>query len=483
MNSFTEKSQSGFLFLRSQSQRFYLSIAGIMGDSPKQEKNGIALLDGVRAMAILFVIVYHINLITHNGLWPKMSYPFASAIAYAGGSGVTLFFILSGFLLFMPYAKAFLFDGTWPSTITFYMRRALRILPGYYLSLFVMILWFAPEYLRPDHLKRLFLFVTLFMDSSPHTFRAVNGPYWTLAIEWQFYMIMPLLMLGIGACVRLARRFSARKRLAVVIACLVALMAYGVASRIWGAYYLAHPQETFLVPRSVTNIALFFLYGQQGKYLEDFAAGMLVCLFYIYTRRRSEADQSVRSLRALSPWLWGAGVLMLFLLAIWHFNIDQHGFNSLDFLAGYYPWISELALGLSFATCTLAILFGPPLLRGFFEFGPLRWIGLISYSLYIWHLNLLLILQRQILPQWPHFSSRSVYGMYWIWLVIAVIPACLGFYVWIEKPWMRLSDRLKKHLSSKQRVQKPARPADLEQVARDESEERVMVKEQEEVAI
>src|SRR6266851_1635976 len=96
-----------------------------------KEQNTIAVLDGVRAIACLSVIAFHISLIAMSyHVWQP--YPtsnfLVSAIAMQGGSGVTLFFVLSGFLLFMPYAKALLFaEEQWPSIKRFYVRRIFRI--------------------------------------------------------------------------------------------------------------------------------------------------------------------------------------------------------------------------------------------------------------------------------------------------------------------------------------------------------------------
>lgn len=481
-----KEGRSDTSFLQSLTNGIKAFFAKQVGDTSPQEKNSIVVLDGVRAIAILLVISYHINLITHNGLWAMMKYPIASSVAMGGGTGVSLFFILSGFLLFMPYAKAFLFESQWPSAKVFYMRRALRILPGYFLSLFVLVILLAPEYLRPDHWKDLFLFITLFMDSTAGTFRKINGPYWTLAIEWQFYMIMPLLMIGIALVVRFTRNISknryisAIRRLQVVVFCLLGIIAYGVASRYWGNYYLTHMNESFLVPRKVTDFFLFFLYGRIGKYLEDFGVGMLISLIYIYTQRKSEGSASVRTLRRLSPSLWGVGIFVLFMYAIWHFNIDQHGWPALDSLKSYYSWLDEIMISIGFGACVVAILFGNLPIRRVFEWSVLRWIGLISYSLYIWHLQILLLLTSKILPQWPHIAALPMsYGLYYVWVLVAVFPFCFGVYIWIEKPWMNLSDRFKKRMTPRSaRVTAPVveTPAEV-------ADERMMEKEQEEVAI
>ena len=147
-----------------------------------------AVLDGVRAAACLAVIIFHINLLTFRlHMWRSDAIgPLTSSLALAGDSGVTLFFVLSGFLLFLHYARALVWEGDWPSARRFYLRRVLRIVPGYYVCLFLLIIFTHREYLHLDHLKALGLFLTFFMDSSLATYRQINGPFWTLAVEWQF---------------------------------------------------------------------------------------------------------------------------------------------------------------------------------------------------------------------------------------------------------------------------------------------------------
>ncbi len=91
-------------------------------------------MNSLIAYVRLFVMVFHINRITGDNLWSSSENPLASSVSTAGGTGVTLFFVLSGFLLFMPFAKALLFNTQWPLNRVFYLRRFLRIIPGYYVS-------------------------------------------------------------------------------------------------------------------------------------------------------------------------------------------------------------------------------------------------------------------------------------------------------------------------------------------------------------
>ncbi len=416
----------------------------------------IAALDGVRAIACLMVIGYHISLMARDThLWSVNSDSLITALLLAGNAGVTLFFVLSGFLLFLPYANALLFAQHWPSMRRFYLRRALRIIPGYYFSLLLIVLLAHPEYLQPQRWGQLLLFPIFLMDSTQATFQQINGPYWTLAIEWQFYMLLPFIALGICALTRLAARWvraRPEKRLWVVVGSLLGVVGWGLFTRYWGAYFMAHPSATFLVPRGVLNVVLFFTYGFDGKFLEGFAIGMLAGLVYTFSRH-SARPLAERKIRWHSGWLWGCGVLFLLFMAL------QYA-PALKSLVQPYSWLSELGLSAGFGCCILAILFDAAALRRFFEWMPLRWVGLMSYSLYIWHLPLLNAFQHNIGPHLTSLPHLLAYSLYWVWVAAIVFPFSFAVYRFIEKPGMRLSNRLHKRVATQ--PEPPPRPREPE---------------------
>jgi peptidoglycan/LPS O-acetylase OafA/YrhL len=325
----------------------------------------IKSVEGVRGTACLTVIWFHLNEIARNvHIWNLFQTNIVyNAIALGGSAGVTLFFVLSGFLLFMPYVKATLFEFEWPSTWRFYLRRVLRIIPAYYFSLGLLILLTHPEYLQPNHLPDLGLFLTLLMNT-PSTFMKINGPYWTLAIEWQFYLILPWLALGIGLIVRRIGSSPQRKAW-IVAALLLGVITWGVSSRYWGPYLLQHPTQTFLIPRPALNV------------------------------------------------------------------IHPVAFD--------YNIVSEFVMASGFGLCLTAILFGTFSLRRVFEWNPLRFMGMISYSLYIWHLPLLNFFMNNVGPQMAAWNPFAAYSLYLLWILLVIIPFTFLCYKFVEKPWMDLS--------------------------------------------
>jgi peptidoglycan/LPS O-acetylase OafA/YrhL len=454
MNSLFKCIQFPFMWLLSEFRNVNDWIAGRLdGRQHNGKKNSIAVLDGVRGVAILMVIVFHVNRVTGDNLWNQAEYPLASSISTAGGIGVTLFFVLSGFLLFMPFAKALLFKIDWPLTRVFYIRRVLRILPAYYVSLFLLILFQHPEYLHRDHLKSLVLFLTFFMDSSRATFRQLNGPYWTLATEWQFYMLLPLIAIGIAF---LVSRVPIKRRLPAVTACLVGIIIWGLFIRYWGLYFLKHHSQTFLVPRTELNDIMFFLFGITGKYTEDFAIGMFISLCYIYAQHPTTSNKFARGWQRLSPWLWAAGIIIVVFDSMWHFK-NFYVTTSWPFITSGmmrdYDWLNEMILAIGFGACIAAILYGNSVLKALFEWPMLRWIGLISFSLYIWHLPLLVLFQSRVVPllQVLHLNRYEIYSLYWIWVLLVIFPFSFVSYLIVERPWMRLGDRWRVSIEKRHR--------------------------------
>lgn len=420
-------------------------LAGQLEASKPQ--GAIASLDGVRAFACLTVVGYHISLAARDmGLWTLTDNPLLTSFLLAGGAGVTLFFVLSGLLLFLPYAKALLSEQPWPGTRLFYLRRALRIIPGYYFSLAVIVLLAQPQYLEPQRWKEFILFPLFLMDSTQATFQQLNGPYWTLAIEWQFYLLLPWIALGIYF---VARRVRSEKRLWVVVGCLLGLIGWGLFSRWWGSYFVAHPAETFLVPRGVLNVVLFFTYGYSGKYLEDFAIGMLIGLGYTSLRDPAARAKLGLRLRQVSPGCWTGGILLLLFMAMQHYTLEYgYIWPVLPALFTMPGWLLELGFSLGFGLCIVAIIFGSAWLRILFAWTPLRWIGLISYSMYMWHLPLLGTFIHHIGPSVSGLPPLIAYASFWGWVAVVIIPFSFLLYVLIEKPGIRLSDRLRGQMAA-----------------------------------
>lgn len=419
-------------------------------------KNSIAVLDGVRALAILTVVFYHISV---KSSVTSISWldPHITALIDAGSAGVTLFFVLSGFLLFLPYLKSLLFDNAWPSVRMFYLRRMLRIIPAYYLSLFLIVLLAQPQYLQPDHWKELLLFLTFTMDFSQKTFQQINSPFWSLAVEWQFYMLLPWLALILRFIVQ---RGSLKRRVWTLIFCLGGVIIWGVITRFWGYYITAHPAVNFGLPHIVLRVLVALLYGCggpgiHGKFLEDFAIGMLAALCYTMARNGALQEKWDALLRRFSPWLLVCSVLLYIVMALWnsHLLVSPSNIPFIRFLYGdAYNTFHELGLALGYGCLMLAVLFGSPLLKRLFAWSVLRWIGIISFSMYLWHNPILLPFANALAPFISTWSPFKVFCLNLAWVAVIATLFSFGGYVLIEKPFMRISDMLRQQQGAKRDI-------------------------------
>lgn len=428
-------------------QRFLSWLTIVFEGEQRPSRRNIDVLDGVRAIACLCVITVHITLITTRDvpLWSAKKMPaLISAVAHAGDSGVTLFFVLSGFLLFLPYAKALLFaKDDWPSTRRFYLRRALRILPAYYLSLVLIVFIYRADYRHLDHLPQWGAFLTLLMDSFSSTYKQINGPFWTLAVEWQFYMVLPWLALGMSLLVR--RGSTLARRIALLLLCLGFLGVWGVFSRYIGFFFTQHHGAGGDLQPILDRI-LPFIYGARnpgvhGKFMEAFALGMLVSTLYVLAQYLPPASRYHQTSRRLAPWAFGSSLILLLLIAMWRYNQGNLGtwplFNR---FAGVYGYLNEPVVASGYVLFMASMLFAPPILQRIGSWRPLRWFGAMSYGIYIWHLLLLELFTDLVVKNlygygWP---PLLLYSFYWVWLLIFVIPCAFLLFWLVERPWMAL---------------------------------------------
>jgi peptidoglycan/LPS O-acetylase OafA/YrhL len=416
-----------------------------------KQKQPIPSLDGVRGLACLGVVLFHLNL---WALFKHIWFPYLdnvgaliSSLGLIGESGVLLFFVLSGFLLFLPFANSMLFDRAWPSLRRFYIRRIFRIFPGYYFALCLMLLYLNPLYLQASHWSQLWLFITFQMDL-PQTYQQLNIPFWTLAIEFQFYMFLPLIAWLMGCIVR---RGSLKLRMFKLTCCLLVMFTWGMLTRYWGFKVSNTHQWDFMIPHAVADALRPYIFGSVGKFFESFALGMLVCMVYVYLQHDAVVKRGQIIARRLSPILFGLGVVSLFLINVWHYYVifaRHQALHFLDpyqhFLVSYRDIFMQVGYSIGYALCLFGILCGPALLRRPFAWTPLRWLGFISFSLYIWHYPFIVYVSTTIVPRFQlfHWSLLVQYSASALWIIVTAIPLSVVLYLCIERPGIRLGEQL-----------------------------------------
>ncbi len=408
-------------------------------------------LDGVRGVAVLLVIWCHLRGFTF-GPATEWLLEFKST---SGLLGLYLFFVLSGFLLFLPYARAFAAGGKWPSVRRFYMRRALRILPVFYAAIFLLFAvaivkpGLAPPIPRP---RALLALLTLFHDVRPDAWSYIlstDTPLWSLAVEWQFYLVLPAVGLGL----RFLHRRAGSK---AVVAGLLGLMGYGLAVRGISAatfYHFGYP-NVLAIP-GPTGLILSLLYGMNGKYLELFALGMLTSLAYVaVVTHHEDVRQSPHDWAHLTQTFGGvtrtatlitASCLLvgLPLNLVWQHIAGLIPTPAQAYVgrwpqdaSGAWAWsvAGPWAAGACLAGLLVGTLLGPMWFRRIWAWHPLRLVGLISYSLYVWHAWL----QHFMDPFWTKHWGTLISPTYVVVYLALLSAMGVMSYLVIERPFLRV---------------------------------------------
>ncbi|MGI8922314.1 MAG: acyltransferase family protein, partial [Solirubrobacteraceae bacterium] len=134
---------------------------------------------------------------------------FSRRLLYGGGTGVYLFFALTGYLLFWPFVRRYFGSGDAVDLRRYALNRALRILPLYYVVLVVAMLVQADGGTFEEWVS----FLLFGQNFSSATVARIDGPMWSLVVELHFYVLLPLLAVGVG---RLARGLASRAAAALI---------------------------------------------------------------------------------------------------------------------------------------------------------------------------------------------------------------------------------------------------------------------------
>jgi len=376
-------------------------------------------LDGLRAIAALAVFGVHFNQMA--GLDAKIGPIDLGRWLANGNTGVALFFVLSGFLLSMPFWRQAHGSGSMVRVGSYVVRRLARILPAYYLCLFGLLGIMLASGNAPSINNVLSHFVFLY-NLNDWNILSLNAPFWTLAVEMQFYLVLPFLMLGL-------RRLSAKAAVITVSLLVVGtyLANYGLMS-----FLLARDQwpihVSLIWPFSlyISGPGSFVLTYSTLAHLTYFLIGIVTALFFVIGTRGSDAH-SPGAAGSRADWVfWSCAGAVLLVLSTPLDDILQapHGHYN-------WPFVPLLLAAMIYVTPRSRLA------KGILEIAPLRWLGVISYGFYIFHYPVQKLFAR-LLAQ----ADLSMTRYWWLFaglsLAGSLTVAALSFR-FLERPAMRLA--------------------------------------------
>jgi peptidoglycan/LPS O-acetylase OafA/YrhL len=148
----------------------------------------LEFIDALRGIASLIVLIFHIVFLSRPNL--QVPITFNKFIRFSGVIGVTLFFVISAFTL---YLSTFNREGESNKTIKFYFRRLFRVAPLFY---FMLVVWIINSILTSHtypSLTTILLNITFTYNFSPKDFDSLVWAGWTVGVEMLFYSLLPLI--------------------------------------------------------------------------------------------------------------------------------------------------------------------------------------------------------------------------------------------------------------------------------------------------
>jgi len=364
----------------------------------------LAPLDGLRGIAILLVVWYHIWQIT----WLSAPSPTLEFLPETGFAGVDLFFFLSGFVISYPFLVARAAGAPEPGWRRFAYRRFIKIVPSYALSVAILIATGYAHFDSPgDALASIAAHLVFVHTWWQSTFGSINGVLWSLADEVQFYAIFPLVW------------WCFRRRALVTAA---AMIAIALAWRYTAGQCCMHDS----MPLMIENLP---------GYIDLFAAGMLSA--FTYVRFHSRAGDT--RIAAAATVVAFAGIALFWLLA-------QNLYDNR--LVDMWPYVWQIgfrsAWAFAFWLIATGTLFGARWWQRAVANPVLVFCGAISYNWYLYHQATARGLLAAHLP--PYATADAKQDPHWqiaftaIAFGVTIVQATAVTYLF-ERPLIRNTTR------------------------------------------
>lgn len=365
----------------------------------------IGVLDGIRAVSILLVAWYHIW--QQSWLVPVAGPLNLDWLVRHGAILVDMLILLSGFCLFLPYAREMVFGEKAQKCSEFYIKRVARIVPSYYFSLFVVLILFAIPfneyqgnigYMAKDIITHLTFTHNLFPDIIQPT--KLNCVLWTVALEVQFYLIFPLL----------AKWFRKKPIVTYVVMTVVGLTC------------------SFIIGANFENLSAGIWVNHPLTFISVYANGMLgAWLYMLYAKKRKE--------RTTTEGLIGLVIAIASIVA-YYFMCISRGMTQEQ-----QRWQVEnrYLLSLIFLAFVAGTIISCKWFQKIWDNKVMVFLATVSFNYYICHQYLAVKCKEFRFPDWVGLELPNMTGdVEWQWQYTIV---CFGFSLLIAVAMTYLIER------------------------------------------
>ena len=423
----------------------------------KKSDGHIDILDGLRGLAILLVFWFHLWQMTwFNAAFKLPAWGILGSfagqqisldfISWFGFIGVELFFFVSGFALFYPYAQGIWSGKRHQSLFEYTGKRFFKIVPSYFLALLGLGLFaFLGQYLFGDSgglkdgdiWKNIWTHLTFTHNLWPETESGFTGVLWSLAVEVQFYLFFPFLA------------WLIRKGV------IPALLTFA------GIIGIAFGYRAMVLPNCIAT-GNFFPLHQLPSFIDLFAYGMFAAWLFVLLKTK------VKKIEALKVFFTIAAVLSMigFFIALNEGYIIRYAKNAVQLWQLQYRPI----IGVLLIVVTIGSAFAFKAWRKILANPILLFLSTISYNLYIYHQ----FISRELLVRKIGFpaeldlqkiSNPADEIWQWVFVLIAVATSIITATIithFFELPILNAGKGWLRRTSEKMRLKKEPPPVSVE---------------------
>lgn len=386
----------------------------------RHRKGEIKALNGLRAISIIGIFIMHVSGFI---IFTKLEvHPIILRVLDNFTSFVDLFFMLSGFLIYGILHREY-FSNDKIQFSQFYWKRSLRIFPAYYFFLLIMFIMFRTQITGLQNLPELDEIQQAFLAGMIEKFKSIKWDFiyicnylgsafphtWTLAVEEQFYLILPFLLHFFIFKLKTRNRWL----------CLLVLYLIPTISR------------CILISWDLADGSFYqgYIYHAFHTRADSLIVGIMIYEIQLVLRSRQIQLKTKQ-----------IALILILALVLFCLNLANNWMNGIPFLLNGFKYnLSNISLGLFLFA---ALHGGPNLYRKFLEWPVFVPIARLSYGIYIWHIVIagmgMAAFKGNSAPEslgWNFFITGGLLGF-----GLSMCAALLS-YAFIEAPFILIKNR------------------------------------------
>lgn len=352
--------------------------------------------DGLRAIACLLVVWHH----TAQKLNPEGLSPLVGTLHFLGMRGevgVSLFFVLSGCLLSVPFWSSLVESKPFPSIKKYSLNRAARIAPAFWLNLIVCnilaVLLFDLEFNWQKFVSAL-LFINSYHFSTFFP-TEINGPLWSIGLEVSCYLLLPMVLYAI---------FKTAKSVSFAFAGLItAIVALQALNPLIIQFFMTDNNRKGWQFGIDGGAKQWLPFWNISTFFTQFLIGSLAALVIVHLRSKQTKSNHLFDLAFITA---AAAAIILVVARLTPGSPDSFT---------QQPYVSPF-----FAIFTAGLLvFGShsKYVARVLDNRLFSWLGKLSFGIYLWHVVVIEVISRKFIEDYVYFGLTDV----WQWVLISAI--------------------------------------------------------------